>query len=520
MQQRIVRVTILYSWKPGTFVPAEPKTFTDCAELYSAHYGLWATDSPTNPGQRVRLSAKRIRSWLESPDSRISFAHCDGFLVGYAIAVRCHIPRYGNITWVTQLVVHEKYRQQGVAKSLLFSLWTYSDDFAWGLVSANPFAVRALEKATRRRCDPVSIKKHHELLLSFAESRVPYVSKNTEVIVERDKSRINTGFFVDQTKVPQMITDAKKSGAPWLLGPLESGWEWLAFTFESQSQMNLTAEEIESMIETSDQVVRQAYGRMTLDKSHRWTKHTKPECDFIATHCKLKSGDTVLDFGCGVGRHVLQLSAMGFNVTGVDYMPELIKRAQSSATQNQREGISFHEGDCRTIELHQRFAAVTCLYDVIGSFADQASNFKIIRNIAAHLLPGGRALISVMNRTLTERNAKYRFSFSADPNALLTIKPSRTMETTGDIFDPEHYLLDTEKGIVYRKERFEHGASLPTELIVRDRRFFPKEIENLFVAVGLKVEWVRCVRAGDWATELDPSHEKAKEILLLCQKPE
>ena len=60
-----------------------------------------------------------------------------------------------------------------------------------------------------------------------------------------------------------------------------------------------------------------------------------------------------------------------------------------------------------------------------------------------------------MNRTLTERNAKYRFSFSADPNALLTIKPSRTMETTGDIFDPEHYLLDTEKGIVYRKERFE-----------------------------------------------------------------
>ena len=40
---------------------------------------------------------------------------------------------------------------------------------------------------------------------------------------------------------------------------------------------------------------------------------------------------------------------------------------------------------------------------------------------------------------------------------------------------------------MYRKEQFLGGRSLPTELIVRDRRFTQREIERMCEDVGLKV---------------------------------
>jgi len=93
------------------------------------------------------------------------------------------------------------------------------------------------------------------------------------------------------------------------------------------------------------------------------------------------------------------------------------------------------------------------------------------------------------------------------------------MEESGDIFDPELYLYDDEKKIVYRREQFNRGDALPAELIVRDRRYELREITNLLGAVGLSIEWSRCVRAGAWDTELDPKHQNAKAILILCRKP-
>jgi len=52
------------------------------------------------------------------------------------------------------------------------------------------------------------------------------------------------------------------------------------------------------------------------------------------------------------------------------------------------------------------------------------------------------SLISVINFELTERSAKHFFSLATDPDKLLTLKPSGTMEKTGNIFDPEHYMID------------------------------------------------------------------------------
>lgn len=508
-----------YMWRPGDWVRKNSELMDKCAELYSNHYGHWSQKAPISPGNKIKLSPNRIAEWLSSDDSKLATARLNNELIGYAIAIQEKVPYYGFISWVTQLVVHKTYRRKDIGKNLLFHIWTLSDHFAWGVLSSTPYAIRALEKATRRRCVPKRIKKHMGMLISFGSKNISYVSKDMKVEITDVASSCDTNFFSDHSKVDERINKVSSNSTPWLLGPLKEGWEWFAFTFRDQDQLNLTQEEIDKMLYVSDKVTRKAYSRMNLDSSHLWTKHTSDEANSIFKFCNLQEGNTVLDLGCGKGRHSIELAKRGIQVTGIDYIDSLIQWAdkESNALLKKNRPL-FVVDDARYTKLNIEFDAVICLYDIVGTFLDNSENKKILKNIFYHLKHGGKALISVMNYELTEFKAKHFFSLKNQPNTLLDIAPSQTMEKTGDIFNPDYYLVDKETCIVYRKEQFLLGSSLPDELIIRDRRFRKDEIEEMCNSAGLNVIWSKYVNAGKWDTSLSPTDDKSKEILLLCEK--
>jgi hypothetical protein len=91
------------------------------------------------------------------------------------------------------------------------------------------------------------------------------------------------------------------------------------------------------------------------------------------------------------------------------------------------------------------------------------------------------------------------------------------METSGNVFNPDYYMIDEVTEIVYRKEQFTRGTDLPAQLLVRDRRYRRRDIEAMCMVAGLDVLWSRYVRAGQWDVELNAEDDNAKEILLLCQ---
>jgi hypothetical protein len=93
------------------------------------------------------------------------------------------------------------------------------------------------------------------------------------------------------------------------------------------------------------------------------------------------------------------------------------------------------------------------------------------------------------------------------------------MEQTGDVFNPDFFMIDRAARVVYRKEQFAEGTELPAELLVRDRRYMRAEIEALCQTAGLDVVWSRFVRSGHWRVPLDSHHDHAKEVLVLCRKP-
>ena len=504
-----------YGWIPGGFATSE--LIEEIAALYSEHYGLWSAKGP-RPGEKIKLSGKRIKEgWLPSRDSRIAWARAFGKLIGYAIAVQTRLPRHGVVSWVTQLVVHEQHQHSDVGKTLLFAIWQFTDHFAWGLITANPYAVRALEKATRRRCLPSDIGRNHEVLARLGTKIVPYAEKSRVTIITSDESRINTSFFLDHSTLSERLTKATER-APWRLGPLSEGWEWFAFTFRDQEQIALTREETEKMLLASDAVTKEAYSRMQVT-THPWARHANVEASFISESCSIRPKGSVVDFGCGSGRHCHALAKLGIDVIGVDYVRKFVDQARAEALRLSLTNASFVASDCRKVDLNQRFDAAICLYDVVGSYTNEEHNFSLLQNLSRHVKASGYVLLSVMNMELTERRATNWFAIDSNPDKLLTLPPSTRMESSGEVFNPDYYLIDRNTRIVYRKEQFSQGDSVPAELLVRDRRYTKLEIERLCCQAGLDVLWSRFVRAGHWDEPLEANDDRAKEILILCRKP-
>ncbi len=196
----------------------------ECATLFSNHYGFWAKECrvPRHGGDRIQLSHSRLRGYLTGDSAWVATARRpSGELIGYAMAV--HYPhRYGRISWVTQLVVHADFRHKLVASLMLNSIWGFSDDFAWGISSANPYAVRALEKATRRRCNPKIINESL-VAVKKAISNISYLS-SAEISLTSEQSIINTDFNQNITRVEELIKNVS-SKYPWALGRIKQGEE-------------------------------------------------------------------------------------------------------------------------------------------------------------------------------------------------------------------------------------------------------------------------------------------------------
>lgn len=503
------KVKVIFEWYVGRDAP--DSLLQECSDLFGGHYGVWSAAAGERAGNRVRFPLTKMRELLGGKDARLAVARRGGTLVAYAASVQPCVPGKGTMSWVTQLVVHSDYRHQGIAKQLLFSIWGFSDHFAWGLVTANPYTVRALEKATRRRVSPERIEKGLQVLL--ASTSIPYVTSDSETACDGTSARINTHFPVDHSDVPEMIKQVSFS-TRWDLGELPEGWEWIVFTFRDQPQIALSVDEVQEMLRVSDASTAIAYARMTMDGNHAWRKHIAQEVDFIWRECSLSVGSRVLDLGCGDGRHLIALGAKGIYGTGLDYVASRIDIANSKAAAL-KLNTRFLSGDARDANLGDDFDCVLCLYDVVGSYAEDAENRRILNTIVKHLRPDGVALISVMNLELTESLSPPMFSVQHEPDKLLDLPASRIMETTGNIFDPRYLMLDEQ--VVYRREQFAAGTALPDEILVRDRRFRRSDIESMCRASGLHVLWSRYVQAGRWDTELGATDPRAKEILLLCK---
>ena len=488
----------------------------ECADLFTAHYGVWGPGG-YRPGKPVKMTPKWIQKYLDcNYETWAALAYDRDKLVGYALAAKGRLEGKGIISWITQLVVDKSCRNQKIATKILNSIWGLSDHYAWGIATSSPYAVRALEKATRRRCTPLTIQSKFADVSSFL-SEIFYLADQPTRLGEKE-SVIDSEFHVDHDHVQRQLDKISKK-QPWDLGSIGEGEEWIAVTFRDQKQFELSEEELKALFANTDDTVIRAYQGMALDENHVWTKHTTHEIDVILNNFGIDSPSHILDFGAGSGRHAIELAKRGHTVTCVDFVGNLLEAAKKEAINlGLQNKINFVHNDCRTVQLGKRFDYAICLYDVIGSFADYVNNYFIASNLADHLSPDARVMISVMNLEYSANIAKHIHNVHDDPDCLLSLPPSKTMQSSGDIFDPDFFVYDETRNIFYRKEQFETGTIFPCELIVRDRRYNEEQLVELLQRVGISKVWARYVQAGKWDTPLGPTDAGSKEVLFFGRR--
>jgi len=125
-------------------------------------------------------------------------------------------------------------------------------------------------------------------------------------------------------------------------------------------------------------------------------ERTPVEIDRLEALLALRPPLRILDLPCGQGRHAIELARRGYDVTGVDLSPFLLKVAEERA---RADGIGLHwlEGDMRQPIAGEPFDVVLNLFTSLGYFADEADDRKVVDAAAAMLVPGGRFLLEVIN---------------------------------------------------------------------------------------------------------------------------
>ncbi|WP_298504546.1 class I SAM-dependent methyltransferase [uncultured Sphaerochaeta sp.] len=128
-----------------------------------------------------------------------------------------------------------------------------------------------------------------------------------------------------------------------------------------------------------------------------FTRGTLGECDFIEQELGYDKSLTILDVGCGTGRHTIELAKRGYTVTGIDLSEAQLKRAKEKA-EREKLNIPFLQADARNLDFEGRFDAAIMLCE--GGFClmeTDKENEAILVSIARSLKDDALLILTALN---------------------------------------------------------------------------------------------------------------------------
>jgi len=98
----------------------------------------------------------------------------------------------------------------------------------------------------------------------------------------------------------------------------------------------------------------------------------------------------VLDVGCGLGEHTILLTALDYDVLGVDFAPNAIEQARANAA---AKGVDarFEVRDALDLDAEPGYDTVvdSALFHVFGAFGDDADRARYVASLHRAIRPGG-----------------------------------------------------------------------------------------------------------------------------------
>ncbi|HUU44401.1 MAG TPA: methyltransferase domain-containing protein [Acidobacteriota bacterium] len=226
--------------------------------------------------------------------------------------------------------------------------------------------------------------------------------------------------------------------------------------------------------------------------SEPFTQATEREVAFLIEQLKLPKGASILDVGCGTGRHSVALAQHGFAVTGIDLSDEMLEKARARATASKTH-VTFLQSDATTYVSEPVFDAAIGLCEgamgLLGQGDDPIErDLTVLRNMHAALKPDGQLIVNALNVFRVAR--KVGHDEGADT---LDVMSQTTLSTM---------VFETPKG--------------PVEIPCRERMYTPTEFTLMLRVAGFAVEDVWGGTAGNWRRE--PMDLDEYELMAVARK--
>jgi SAM-dependent methyltransferase len=204
-----------------------------------------------------------------------------------------------------------------------------------------------------------------------------------------------------------------------------------------------------------------------------WADKTVSEVDRFMTMLKPRGDERVLDLGCGTGRHSLELVRRGFDVVGVELLPENVEVAERDAAE-QGLAAEFLIADLRELELAEEFDIVVTFNDGgIGYFESEAENLKTFAVIAKALKPQGRHLGQTPNRLFAEKHMPEK----------TWILGAESVELTDHVWNAKRQRLEGTAASIWFGEVFEKLEPIPYS----SRLYLVEELQQIYESLGMRL---------------------------------
>jgi len=168
--------------------------------------------------------------------------------------------------------------------------------------------------------------------------------------------------------------------------------------------------------------------------------------------------DSVLDLGCGSGRHCLALAKMGFKVTGVDSSEYLLSRAIESNNKAQLE-VNFKQADMLEYQDDEQYDLIVNMFNSFGYFATPEKNQMVIDRAFGNLKSTGTFIIDTVGKETLARNIE-PVHLSEYDNGDLRIERPLLIDNMR-IFSNEWILIRADEAF---RRSYQHYVYTPVEL--------------------------------------------------------
>jgi len=130
---------------------------------------------------------------------------------------------------------------------------------------------------------------------------------------------------------------------------------------------------------------------------HRDMSDANRQISLILSTLKPDPSASILDLGCGEGRHSETLHQHGLNITGIDLSAVLIELGKS-----QFPHLNLSVGDMRRIS--GKFDIILSLFTSFGYFDEDSENMAVLNSVSQALTPGGTYWLDYLNPAYVSAN--------------------------------------------------------------------------------------------------------------------